>query len=258
MEKAKLDIEGGRRRAKTVIGLLGAVGLVNLIELAALAAMIAASKALVDGDKGAAVDVISYGHLVQGLGIAQFLAFSACTLAYFRWLHLAYKNADRLGNRSALGFTPRGAVISFFIPFVNIVRPHQVLQNLRRASDPSDIEEPHRRLAVTNPGYREPAAIELAPRSWSAPGVPITAWWLVYIGSGFVAAGQKFGEVPTPDSSPTERIAAVISGTRFVQVSLVMQLAAAVLCAMVVNGITRNQAERARRRRARREAKNDG
>jgi hypothetical protein len=52
------------------------------------------------------------------------------------WFHRAHRNlaSFRLG---AFEHSPRGAVFSFFIPFLNLVQPYLVMREIWKASDPT-------------------------------------------------------------------------------------------------------------------------
>lgn len=51
------------------------------------------------------------------------------------WFHRAYKNLPSLGA-SELRFTPRWAVIWWFIPILNFWKPYQVTVEIMKSSDP--------------------------------------------------------------------------------------------------------------------------
>jgi hypothetical protein len=76
--------------------------------------------------------------------LCQLLCYGAWIVAavlYCRWLYCAYKDAALLQGAS-LRFTPREAVVSFFLPFVALYRPYQVLVHLHAVSDPRSIAIP--------------------------------------------------------------------------------------------------------------------
>ncbi|MGD9646597.1 MAG: DUF4328 domain-containing protein [Pirellulales bacterium] len=76
----------------------------------------------------------------------QMLGFAALALAipnvvcFLMWFHRAYRNLPALGA-AGLNYTPRWAVGSWFVPFLNLVRPCQIANEIWRASDPR-ISEP--------------------------------------------------------------------------------------------------------------------
>jgi hypothetical protein len=71
----------------------------------------------------------------------------ATAIAFLLWLYRVCENLEVYRGKT-LGFTPGEAVGSFFIPFVNLIRPYEVLRDVWAASSsvtpaPSDSGEPH-------------------------------------------------------------------------------------------------------------------
>ncbi|MGH9948077.1 MAG: DUF4328 domain-containing protein, partial [Pyrinomonadaceae bacterium] len=83
------------------------------------------------------------------------------------WIYKAYRNLTPL-RAYHQEFSPGWAVGWWFIPFLNLVRPYQVVREIYNESDP-DYEEDMGFLSVTGQG---------AP-----PFVSI--WWLTFLGGGF-------------------------------------------------------------------------
>jgi hypothetical protein len=63
------------------------------------------------------------------------LAYVVAVVLFSVWLHRAVRNLAGLG-RTETKYSPTAAVGSFFIPFVNIVRPWRVMKELWLASEP--------------------------------------------------------------------------------------------------------------------------
>ena len=68
------------------------------------------------------------------------LLFVASTVVFMTWVYRAIANLPALGSMSCR-FTPSGAVWSFFIPFVNLVRGHQVMATIWQESQPPAFNE---------------------------------------------------------------------------------------------------------------------
>ncbi len=67
--------------------------------------------------------------MVSGLVALGFLAVYVTTVVvYLRWLHLGVRTANALGHD--IGFTPAAAVWTWFIPFLNLVRPYRAVKAL--------------------------------------------------------------------------------------------------------------------------------
>lgn len=70
------------------------------------------------------------------IGLAQLAVLIATAIVFLKWLHRSHKNLPALGAEG-LKFTPGWAVGWWFIPFLNLVRPYQVVQEVWKASDPA-------------------------------------------------------------------------------------------------------------------------
>jgi uncharacterized protein DUF4328 len=73
----------------------------------------------------------------QGMiGIAQTALFVACAVTFIRWLHLAYRNMDAIGppyRRWDTGW----AIGSWFVPFLNLWRPKQIVNDVWNSGAPA-------------------------------------------------------------------------------------------------------------------------
>jgi len=106
----------------------------------------------------------------QFIGAVQFIVCVATVVLFLRWISRAYRNLGALSSRK-LSFTPGWAIGAWFVPFLNLVRPFQIVRETWWISSaPSDAER---------------SAPAFSP---SAPAV-IKWWWAVYLVSGFL--GQE-------------------------------------------------------------------
>lgn len=100
-------------------------------------------------------------------------------VVFTRWLRFHFDNAGAWTN-DQLPFSSSDAVWSFFIPFINLYRPWQVMDALWRASDPTPlpavIVAPSARADV---GYRTGPA-ESSTHNFSTTS-PVFAWALIYL-----------------------------------------------------------------------------
>jgi hypothetical protein len=74
-------------------------------------------------------------------GVASFLAYVGTVVAFCLWIYRAHKNLSLLHVRG-LQYTDGWAVGAFFVPFLNLVRPYQIVQEMWRASHPMRIDTP--------------------------------------------------------------------------------------------------------------------
>jgi len=151
----------GRSIALTVLVIL------QLVVLALATVAWGAGVSMLDGDLAAAAGVFG---TAAGLEILDLLLFIAATVVFLTWVHRSIANLPALGSMNCT-FTPSGAVWSYFIPFVNLVRGHQVMATIWTESQPP---------AVNENGFYLPRKATI-----------VHAWWALYLFSGI--AGYIFG-----------------------------------------------------------------
>ena len=102
--------------------------------------------------------------LVGCAAIFQLAALVACAIAFSMWFHRVYRNLPILGA-TGLALTPARAVGGFYIPFVNLIRPLEAMDEIWLNS-------------------QLPAADPLLP-----PEQPRTVkiWWLSFLAANILA-----------------------------------------------------------------------
>jgi hypothetical protein len=146
-------------------------------------------------------------QFAAGLGLI--VAFIAGGVFFGIWLHRAVRNLRGLG-RTGMEYTPGGSVASFYIPFVNLVRPFRAVSELWRASEPG------------------PEADE---RAWSVYGgtTPLIAvWWGFWI--GFSLLTNASARIDDPSTSGAVGI-----------VGSVLMAVAAYTCIRMMRGVASRQ-----------------
>jgi len=144
----------GRSIALTVLVIMQLV----LLGLATVAWGAGASR--VGADLTGAIAAFGSAALLESL---DFLLFIAATVVFLTWVYRSIANLPALGSMSCI-FTPSGAVWSYFIPFVNLVRGHQVMTTIWQESQPP---------AVNEHGFHLPRSAALV--HW---------WWGLYLFTG--------------------------------------------------------------------------
>lgn len=71
--------------------------------------------------------------------VLNFVVFIATVVVFLMWLHRAYKNLSILSRHSTEA-TPGWAVGYWFIPFLNLVKPLRIVNEVWHASNPENIE----------------------------------------------------------------------------------------------------------------------
>lgn len=69
----------------------------------------------------------------QGLGILTLLCYFVTVIVFGMWIYRANRNVRGFGA-TGLTYTPGWAVGYYFIPFINLVRPYQAMQEIWQAS----------------------------------------------------------------------------------------------------------------------------
>jgi Domain of unknown function (DUF4328) len=111
------------------------------------------------------------------IGILQFVISLATAAGFLTWFYRAHKNLPSLGARN-LEYSPGWAIGGFFVPFLNLVRPFQVMREVWRFSYPSAVESG----ATPEGPSHHPSRPTLAPVGW---------WW------GLFLLSAAFGRIAT-------------------------------------------------------------
>jgi hypothetical protein len=148
------------------------------------------------------------------------VAIVATGVAFIAWFYRAYVNIERLGA-CGLRATKGWSIGVWFIPFLNLVRPKQLMDDIWRASDPA--------LPATE------------ARGWQGRAVPglLHGWWALFLISGVVS--NVAAQMVIDAGSAPERTSAG-------QISMIADagiIAAAVLAVLVVRAVTARQESRA-------------
>jgi hypothetical protein len=162
-------------------------------------------------------DALASDRRVMVTSIAAIVVAVVATIVLIAWTRRMYRNLVPLGARS-LRYGDGWAVGGWFVPFLNLVRPKQVMDDVWRASDP-----------------------ELAPTAdWSGVRVaPLLHWWWAsWIGSALLwaSAGGSSADIDTLRQSSGRALAAGVA-----------TVATTVLTLAVVVRLTARQADRAAR-----------
>jgi hypothetical protein len=179
--------------------------------------------------------------LVALTAVAELALLLITGVLFLRWLAATVRVARVLQVSPSLAWTPSQAVWGFFIPFVNLARPYQVLRDLRDRLAPDGVPEPAPQPRLDGAaGYRT-VEFEKAPPPAKLPHAFIGAWWALYLLGGLVQRGAT----SSTTHSTLERI-----GSRKMSVAAdVIELGSTVLAILVVTAISARVTERQRRLR---------
>ena len=166
----------------------------------------------------------------QLIGVIQVVLYLATGVTFLVWFHRVHKNLPGLGGRQ-LKYSPGWAVGGFLVPFLNLVRPLQVMREAWHGSDPSGLE---RDMGPSGPSLRNQLGTP-ALMGW---------WWAFFLISGFLGnliMRMSFAENQTLDQLKTLTTLMVFSD--------VLDVPSAILAISLVSRITRWQAQRLERMR---------
>jgi hypothetical protein len=144
---------------------------------------------------------------VQTLAVLYLIALIVSGVTFLRWFHRAASNHDSF--RGIDEGSGQSAVWSFFIPFLNLIRPYQMMKSVWQGI-----------------GYAE-------ERGSSSM---VSFWWATWLASGLLSyLGRAFMETAGSDAS------GLASATLFDMVNVSVNALSAVLAILLVRGVTVRQ-----------------
>lgn len=212
--------------------LLGACVLVDIWMFLVLSDLIGVFDRAQQGRLGSRsdLDAITRVDTAEKLGIGSVLVTA---VAFLYWYSCAYKQSARVGA-GTMRHSHGWAIGSWFVPFLNLVRPKQITDDLWRASDPD-------RYA----GH-------------SATVSPVVhCWWAALLIAALLER-IAFAQVRSVDRDAEQAVLAqdlpgvlsamesFSSAVSLTRVAFVVDLVAAILAILVVRGITERLTERDR------------
>jgi hypothetical protein len=207
-------------RATAAKVLLIVIAVISLIAAISDAMEIDLLTRIQDGEQVSVSEADSNDTRQGIIGIVQTALFIATVVVFLMWFSRAYQNLERLGA-GALRYKRGWAIGAWFVPFLNLVRPKQIANDIWRGSDPD--------LAPGAANWRD----------GPIPGLLFGFWWLLWLVTNFAVGPGIFGGGESIEELRNQ-------STRFL-VSDAAEIGAALLCALVVTRTTSRQEERARR-----------
>ncbi len=170
MSPQPTSVWGSRNAALAAIGL-------NVLVDGLLTVIVAAIDFAPEGVDQMLVDVSGKLAPISTLGVW------IGALGFLPWLKATYARARLVTESPALEEQwRRGTIVGFFIPFVNLVRPYNVVKVLDEALDPDLVPEPAPRRVETGALYRDAAAALTRPVLRTVKHAPVGLWWAFWIG----------------------------------------------------------------------------
>jgi len=174
-------------------------------------ALIPTERVTVQHTQLSAADVLLFVVSLAVIGV-----FLATAVLFLAWVYRAHKNLKALGATD-LKYSPGWAIGGFFVPFLNLVRPYQVVTEIWNAS------ASQRRSPLGGAWKQEES-------SWF-----IGLWWSAWLLAGVF---DSLGVFMVIGSNQSDQLSVA---TRFLVVSDVVNAASAALAIMVVLKINARQ-----------------
>jgi hypothetical protein len=161
----------------------------------------------------------------QLIGILQLLVVVGTVIAFLGWFHRSHRNLPSLGN-SELKYSPGWAVGGFFVPFLNLVRPFQVMREVWHGSDPA--------------GFSRDTAPD-GHKMRNALGAPtlVGLWWMLFLVTSFL--GRVIFQMAVNDNATIEELQTF---SELLLVADLIDIPAAVVLYILAGRITTWQLER--------------
>lgn len=121
-----------------LIALLSFTILVNIIAMIADISQMNLIQRAIDGHSISELDAAENDSRVQTIAIFQLFVFITTAIFFLVWKNQAYKNLDPL-NATGREYSSGWAVGAYFVPFLNLFRPFQIMREIWRGSDPNFI-----------------------------------------------------------------------------------------------------------------------
>ena len=151
----------------------------------------------------------------QVIGVLQLLMLVATGTVFFVWFYSAHKNLSRMGLVNT-AYRSSWAVWGFFVPFVNFVRPAQVMKEVWNESNPARFLSPEGKLEASK--NRMPAVV-----GW---------WWALFFVSNVL--GNVAGRMALKADSTLDELSTL---TILMLASDILEAASSVLAVYIVSRI---------------------
>ena len=166
---------------------------------------------ILDGSALSDADLVSADDLVQRVAAIGLGVLVLTIVAWILWFHRAYRNVGVLAGRR-LVYSSKWAVGAWFVPFLNLVRPKEITNDLF-------------------------SAVADEPRDEPVPAL-VHVWWGLLIVATIITRLLRFQDSDSLESFRTEDYVAVVSQA--------FDVAAAIAAILVVRELTRRQLARRR------------
>ena len=169
--------------------------------------------------------------LVAASALLRLVVLIPAGIVFLVWLHRVFSNLEVPLRSGTLDHSPGWAVGWWFVPFANLVKPKQVMNEAWKASEPGSTDPNGQ--ALHSPHRKAPAILSWWWAAWLLSG--FTVWFGVTISAGSGSPGQL----------ASTSLSSLHASAAWSAVGSVFYVAAAVMAMMIVRDITSRQGRRA-------------
>ncbi len=203
--------------SRVVIGLLVVVMLIDVVAVWSGTQQTNLIQRLEDNDQSVTYQELEDNDNRQNsIGLLQSGAILITGIAFMSWMTRCYENIIAF-RAAGLKYSPRWAWGGWIVPFLNFVRPLQVIKEIWKASDPAtDVSQ---------------------DAEWQHTPIPslITAWWLIWIG------GSLLGYYLNLSFNSAQTIEQFVDASRLSTFLVIVNISAGMLAISVVKNLTQRQ-----------------
>ncbi len=129
--------------------------------------------------------------------LADLMLLAVTAVLFLTWLSRTLSLAAAWSG-TPIRWTRSKAVWSFFIPFVSLYQPYQVVRDLHDQLAPDGVPEPAPRPRMDGAGGYRSVAVEKAPPPRTLPHASIGAWWGLFVAERMLSSftGESVGVFP--------------------------------------------------------------
>ena len=166
-------------------------------------------------------DIQSADDRVRAFALLGLASYLATGIVFVLWFQRCYKNSQALGT-SNLRFSSGWAAGAWFVPFLNLVRPKQIADDIWKSTDPS--------------------APAMQNSAWMSASVPplLHLWWALFIG------GSIASRVVASLANNYDTLSELRTLDRVMAVTEIVTVVGAILAALVVRAMTARIEQRAK------------
>ena len=205
-------------RANLTTVLLVIFALITLVTILLTASEIDLLQSLNEGQNISEAEILSIREGLEGMSYIYWVSLVISSIAFLFWIYRASKNLSSL-NWSNQEFSPKWAIIWWFVPIMWFFRPYQLMKEIWNGSDPAHVSSSDDPIGIST--------------SYSL----LKWWWTTWIVSFFLV---DFNDVFEPLGQDTQN---QIWGSTFSIGGLVSVLVSALLLISIVRKITSRQEE---------------